>query len=417
MDLGLDDILDDVAAIQRIPAIPVILQVLAKATGMGFLVVARVTAERWVACSVLDRIDFGLTAGGELPVKTTLCSEVLDFGREVVIDEVATDPTYAAHHTPALYGLQSYIAVPIVLPNGEVFGTLCAIDPKPHKPSESVEIFRLFADLISFHLDALQKLDQSRTELTQANAELDNSRFDLATSQASLLDAETGSELREQFIAVLGHDLRNPLAAIEGGRRILSNQVSDPKSERVLRLMGESVSRMSGLIDNVMDFARGRLGGGIGIERSPDGEIEPLLSQVINEIRSAYPDREIITNFAISEPVSVDHARFAQMVSNLLGNAITHGSESTPIRISAAAAGDGFELSITNAGEPIPPAAMERLFQPFYRGQVRPSMQGLGLGLYIASQIAKAHGGALIVRSNAQETCFTFRMPLRQSEI
>ncbi|NGP17743.1 GAF domain-containing sensor histidine kinase [Devosia aurantiaca] len=408
----MDEILDDVAAIQRIPAIPVILQVLAKATGMGFLVVARVTADRWIACSVLDTIDFGLKAGDELPIATTLCQDVKNLRGSVVIDEVASDPVYASHHTPAIYGLQSYIAVPITLPDGSIFGTLCAIDPKPKKPSEALEMFRLFADLISFHLDASRELDQSRSDLTQANADLDNSRFDLATSQASLLDAENAAELREQFIAVLGHDLRNPLAAIEGGRRVLAGQVTDSKSERVLRLMSESVLRMSGLIDNVLDFARGRLGGGIHVDRSPDAKAETILAQVINEIKAAHPDRQIVTRFDITKPVAVDHARMAQMFSNLLGNAITHGTVSAPIVVTATTAADDFELTISNGGDPISPEAMKRLFQPFYRGEVRPSMQGLGLGLYIASQIAKAHGGMLEVHSDEEQTRFTFRMPL-----
>lgn len=389
-----------------------ILEVVAKVTRMGYVVVTRVTETRWVACAVLDHIDFGLKAGGELPVRTTLCSEVRAARQDVVIDDVSADPIYANHHTPAMYGLQSYISIPIILKNGEFFGTLCAIDPTPHKPSEAVEMFRLFAQLIAFHLDATRSLQDSRDHLQLATTERDSSRVSLAASEQNLLDAKAGSELREQFIAVLGHDLRNPLAAIEGGRRLLEKEHGDPKSARILRLMGESVQRMSGLIDNVMDFARGRLGNGIGIERVHGTRIEPLLAQVINEIKTAHPDRVISTQFDLDQPVDVDHARIAQMFSNLLGNAVTHGAVDRPIEVRAAVVGGHFELSVTNGGDPISPAAMDRLFQPFYRGEVRPSMQGLGLGLYIASQIAQAHGGRIDVTSDASETQFVFRMPL-----
>ncbi|MGA8898554.1 sensor histidine kinase [Bradyrhizobium sp.] len=101
------------------------------------------------------------------------------------------------------------------------------------------------------------------------------------------------------------------------------------------------------------------------------------------------------------------------MVSNLLGNALTHGAADKPVRIGASTANGMFVLWVANSGEPIPDAVAAQLFQPFFRGQVRASIQGLGLGLYIASQIAEAHDGTLTVASTAEETHFTFRMPLR----
>lgn len=100
------------------------------------------------------------------------------------------------------------------------------------------------------------------------------------------------------------------------------------------------------------------------------------------------------------------------MFSNLLGNAISHGAPDQPIMVDANMDGDVFELSVRNGGDPIPQAALDRLFQPFYRGEVKPSAQGLGLGLYIASQIAEAHGGRIEVQSDERQTVFTFRMPL-----
>ncbi len=100
------------------------------------------------------------------------------------------------------------------------------------------------------------------------------------------------------------------------------------------------------------------------------------------------------------------------MVSNLLANGLTHGSPDGPVRIHAATAGGELEVSVANAGKPIAAATRERLFQPFFRGEAQPSQNGLGLGLHIASEIAKAHGGAIEVASTPQETRFTFRMPM-----
>ena len=125
--------LNDIAAINSIEAVPSILQVVCHATGMGFAAVARVTEGRWIACSVLDQIDFGLKPGGELKVETTICHEIRQSRKGVVIDHVAEDAVYRGHHTPAIYGFQSYISMPIIWRDGSMFGTLCAIDPKPRR--------------------------------------------------------------------------------------------------------------------------------------------------------------------------------------------------------------------------------------------------------------------------------------------
>jgi sigma-B regulation protein RsbU (phosphoserine phosphatase) len=233
-----------------------------------------------------------------------------------------------------------------------------------------------------------------------------------ATSQEHLRAEREAAEFRDQFIAVLGHDLRNPLSAIRGGVEMLS--AKETLSERgrfILSLMDNSVLRMSGLIDNVLDFERGRLGGGIVLQRNADSPLTPVLRQVVDEIRAVTPGGVIESDFLLPDLVDCDHARIGQMLSNLLANAVTHGAPDLPVRVEAAIRDGMFELSVANGGAPIPPAAMERLFQPFVRGEVQASLQGLGLGLYIAAEIAKAHGGTLSVRSSALETRFTFAMP------
>jgi PAS domain S-box-containing protein len=150
----------DLIAVESIAAVPTILDVICQTTGMGFAAVARVTDNRWVACSVKDEIGFGLKPGGELQVATTICNEIRESGAPVVIDHVAEDPAYCGHPTPAMYGFQSYVSMPIRLPDGSFFGTLCAIDPRPARLSNPsvVGTFKMFADLIGFHLDAHRRL-------------------------------------------------------------------------------------------------------------------------------------------------------------------------------------------------------------------------------------------------------------------
>lgn len=389
----LTDFEADLAAIDRIQAVPTLLEVVCRTTGTGFAAVARVTGDRWIACAVRDEIGFGLRPGGELKVETTICHEIRQSGQKVVIDHVAEDEAYCQHHTPAMYGFQSYISMPILLADGSFWGTLCALDPRPARLTnpETIGMFKLFAELIGFHLNASERL---------------------ATSEASLLDERKTAELREQFIAVLGHDLRNPLASIDAGARMLLKEPLTAKGGALVGLIQSSIGRMAELIDNVLDFAHGRLGGGLTLERDAHVPLGQVLEQVVDELRTAWPNRRIETQLAVTKAVSCDRARLAQLLSNLVANALTHGASEERILVRAATLDGSFELSVANQGEPIPPSTLERLFQPFFRVAVRPSQQGLGLGLYIASEIARAHGGSLSVTSDHEETRFTFRMPL-----
>lgn len=359
---------------------------------MGFAAVARVTEDRWIACSVLDEIDFGLKPGGELKVETTICNEIRGHLETVAIDHVSEDDAYCGHPTPALYGFQSYISTPIVLANGDFFGTLCAIDPKPARVnnSQTIGTLKLFAELIARHIDAARQL---------------------ASSEAKLTDEKASAELRELFIAVLGHDLRNPLASIQAGTKRIARFSDNEQVRMTVALMQKSVDRMANLIENVMDFARGRLGDGIHLRRSSDAPLEPVLTQVIEELRVSWPERRIDAEFQLTRIIDCDRDRLGQLFSNLLGNALTHGAEGSTVRVYAADEGDEFVLWIANPGRPIPEDRMAQLFKPFSHDSGS-SKQGLGLGLYIASEIAAAHGGELSVTSTSEETRFVLRMPI-----
>ena len=231
-------------------------------------------------------------------------------------------------------------------------------------------------------------------------------------AQASLLNERETAALRDQFIAILGHDLRNPISSIDAGLRLLLRTSLEDKGKELVRLMQNSVGRMSSLTSNVLDFARGKLGGGFPIERSKERPLKPVLELVSDELANSYPERRIDLKFEFADPIVCDCERIGQMFSNLLANALTHGDLDTPIRVEATAGDGTFTLSVANSGEAIAPAIMNDLFLPFRRGDGHTSKQGLGLGLFIASEIARAHGGALTVSSSEQETKFTFQMPL-----
>ena len=221
----------DLDAIAAIPAIPLILEVVCRTTGLGFAAVARVTEARWIACAVKDDIAFGLLPGSELKVETTICNEIRASREAVVIDHVSRHPHFRAHPTPAMYGFESYISMPVILVAGEFFGTLCAIDPKPGALDNPtvIGLFKLLADLIAFHLDAYRRL---------AASEQENAR------------------LRDRFRAGLGHDMRNTLAAMEAGTRLLQKTALDARATLIVGEMQDSARRLSQQVSDAMQGHR-----------------------------------------------------------------------------------------------------------------------------------------------------------------
>lgn len=371
---------------------PTLLDVICRTTGMGFAAVARVTEQRWITCSVKDDIAFGLKPGDELKVETTICHEIRQSGEPVIIDHVEKDELFCSHHTPAMYGFQSYISIPIFLKDGRFFGTLCSIDPRPARLNtpEVIGMFKLFAELIAFHL---------------------SSADELKIMQARLEEEQENAKLREQFIAILGHDLRNPVGAILSSAQLLLRMPVEDRVKRIADIMQSSAYRMRGLIDNILDFAQSHLGGGIQTNILEDQPLAEILKHVVDELALISPDRYVSFKLNLEDPVGCDGKRIAQVFSNLLSNAITYGRPDTPVRVQVTSANGVFTLTVSNAGDDIPKHVLDTLFRPFSRGQNKSSQKGLGLGLFIASEIAKAHKGELIAESHNGETTFTLRMP------
>jgi signal transduction histidine kinase len=147
------------------------------------------------------------------------------------------------------------------------------------------------------------------------------------------------------------------------------------------------------------------------LNRSINEPLQPILEHVIEEHQTVRPDVEIISRFDLKQPVFCDDSRISDLLSNLLGNALTHGKSNAPVYVEAAVRNGEFVMSVINEGDKIPENQIDQLFQPFARGKVKKGQDGLGLGLFIALEIAQAHGGQINVFSNDIETRFTFTMP------
>lgn len=384
----------DIATIGRIKAVPALLQVICESTGMRFAAVARVTDTTWTACAVLDQLGFGLQVGGELELNTTLCDEIRGHHQTIIIDKASEDPLFCNHLTPRTYRFESYISVPVFRSNGAFFGTICALDPNPAKLKDSAiaPMIESFARLLSIQMESEDVLIQ--------------------TEQALAHEREV-AELREQFIAVLGHDLRNPLFAISAGAEMLLRRAVDERSIALIEHIIISGNRASRLVGDVLDFARGRLGAGIIVSMTPLTDLSQALHHVVSEVHRVNPQRVFNVRIGDLHNLRGDRDRIAQLLSNLVANAIHHGSKQGPVDIDAYIHEQRFTLSVRNQGTPIPAAVMAQLFHPFKRHNADAPQSGLGLGLYIANQIAEAHGGSMQVSSSSDHgTLFTFLLPL-----
>ncbi|KIU49400.1 MULTISPECIES: ATP-binding protein [Pseudomonas] len=384
----------DLATIARINAVPAILQVICETTGMRFAAVARVTENNWTACAVLDNLGFGLGVGGELDVATTLCHEIRGSHQTIVIDKASEDARYCHHPTPRLYRFESYISVPVFRTNGSFFGTICALDPAPAALTGSAiqPMMESFARLLTIQIESEEAAQQTEAALKK----------ELAIA-----------ELREQFIAVLGHDLRNPLFAITAGAELLVKRLGDARSRTIAEHILASGRRATELVRDVLDFARGRLGNGIMVNIQPCPDLDTALRQVASELQRVYPQRVIRLHIDDLSGMCCDRERITQLLSNLLANALNHGDANSPVDVSARIEQQVFTLGVHNQGAPIAPAVMAQLFQPFSRPLDGTPQSGLGLGLYIANQIALAHGGRMeVVSSREAGTLFSLRLPL-----
>jgi signal transduction histidine kinase len=230
---------------------------------------------------------------------------------------------------------------------------------------------------------------------------------------AQLQERTEALQLSEMFVAVLGHDLRNPLNAIVTSAHLLQRQSAEPPVKKAADLILSSGRRMGRMIEDMLDLARARLAGGIPLRREPL-DLGALIERVVREHQTVFPARRIERHQQGTLWGDWDADRFAQVVSNLLGNALQYGDPDMPIEVRMDGQDDArVMLAIANGGV-IPEDVLPKLFDPF-RGGARTTTrtEGLGLGLYIVQQLVLAHGGTIEVESSDGRTVFRVVVPRR----
>lgn len=413
------DLAAEIGAVQAFGAAPDILDIVLRETGTGFAAIACLgdveDLGRGVVCAGRAGPGSGWASkpgrGGAEAVETVLRDALDDWRAPVAIADTSVRPRWRDHSVVRRFGIQCWLSAPIARRDGTLFGALCAIDmaPRALDRAETCAMVCGFAELIGRALDG--HAAQRATRPAAAPAALP-------------LDRESVPRLRDEFVAVLGHDLRSPLASLASGLRVLGREQMDERPARILAQMQATIGRMDALIDNLLDLARRRVGHGLAVEIAACDDLGTEIAQVVAEIRVA-TGREIALDWQAEGVVHCDSRRIGRLASNLLGNAVRHGDPAAPIRVEGRLDGASFCLAVENGGDPIPPARIERLFRPFRRGadgaDIRASGapdegadgpgQGLGLGLYISREIARAHGGTLDLESAAGRTRATLVIP------
>ena len=224
----------DIQTIQSIEAVPHIMKMLSDATGLRFICIARVTEVKWTTCAVLDLVDFNLNPGDELDITTTFCSQVRRSTQPIVIEHAQKDAHYSKSEIPIMYGFEIQNQI------------------------------KSFAELISRQIEVDERL---------------------SIAESDLFNQKTAFKLQEQFIAILGHDLRTPLSALTMGVSFLKQQVKDETSQRILARMDNSTTRMTRLISDVMDLTRGKMGNGIELNIKTVDNLEDTLIHSFRIIR------------------------------------------------------------------------------------------------------------------------------------
>ncbi|HVZ72431.1 MAG TPA: response regulator [Polyangia bacterium] len=230
--------------------------------------------------------------------------------------------------------------------------------------------------------------------------------------QRQKIELANNLRMNEMFVGILGHDLRTPLSSVVTGAQLLERQLEDDKHLRTVRRMVSSAARMRDMIDQLLDLTRARLGGGLGFVRTRRNvDVTELVGRVADEARASTPDRQVTIAGAGECRTAGDATRLQQLFSNLVTNALKHGTPGTPVSVDVEASDDEIVVLVRNAGA-IPPALLPRIFDPFRGNRATSGSQGLGLGLYISQQIAAAHGGTIAVESSPEAgTTFCVRLP------
>lgn len=310
------------------------------------------------------------------------------------------------HHTHWLPLLQmqgsiSEVKIDVVTREGETIPMVlnATLDPQGDDVTQLVSAF------------VARDRDQYERELLEARKGLQKSVEEATRLQEIATDRAL---LAEQMIGIVSHDLRNPLGTVALGIQTLEVAGLSGSQTPVVNRMRRSLRHANHLISDLLDFTEARLGGGLSASISACN-LHEVVAEAVDNLQQLNPSYRLRCQRKGSGACEVDPTRIAQLVGNLVSNAVAYGAKDAPITITTTGYEDGCSISVHNEGEPIPPALQETIFSPMKRADSTPSAtRSVGLGLYIVKMIASAHGGTVEVESTQENgTTFTVTLPAR----
>jgi signal transduction histidine kinase/CHASE3 domain sensor protein len=308
--------------------------------------------------------------------------------------------------------LRSFMGVPLTI-GGRVLGAITFVMAESHRtygPAD-LEFARALADRAAIAVENARLFREVEGARASISAQL-------LVEERRRREAEDQTRFAETFVGMLGHDLRNPLNAIIMTTRLLRRIAKAPNEMTAVERVASSARRMSNMVGQLLDLTRSRLAGGIPIDKVPT-DLCTVASEVVDELRRAYPGRVVEWTGGTGVHARADRDRLAQVFSNLVGNALEHGAPDQPVTVGIRTTGSDVTVTVHNHGAPISSEQLSDLFEPF-RGKVIRSerSKGLGLGLYISEQIIRAHGGRIEVASTPERgTTFSVVLPGTDGEL
>jgi sigma-B regulation protein RsbU (phosphoserine phosphatase) len=230
--------------------------------------------------------------------------------------------------------------------------------------------------------------------------------------KAAYLKAQQRATFAEQMVAIVSHDLKNPLTAIKMATQMLSRSERPPREAMLLGHVAQSTDRAERMIADLLDLALVRVGRGLAVKRAP-ANLQQLVRHSVEELQVAFPAATWIHQASGEAVVMLDADRIQQAIGNLASNAVAYGETSLPITVGCHIEEESVLLSVHNFGAPIPESASSALFEPMVRGASETGhLRSIGLGLFIVREIVAAHGGTVSLESTAETgTVFTLKLP------
>ncbi|KUM34161.1 GAF domain-containing protein [Pseudomonas sp. EpS/L25] len=380
--------IESIELLASLDAITTLLRVVCDLSGLKFAAVAEVSEQRWTACAVHDRLDYGLAVGTELELEATFCSHVRSSHDPVIIADVAQDPAYCDHPLPQLYGWGSYVSLPVFRPNGTFFGTLCGFDRVPApllaQPSTIVTLegfARLLGELIAHE-------EQRRDETPGPRSDSD-------------LQA-----LREQLLALLDDDLHRPLQRLSHAAAAWAEQLPavHPWQAEARQLARRSADGA--------DFVRARLGHGPLLKPTLVNGVNEAFEALIGELVVRCPDRRFSTALPASPgALRLDLPHLLRALEAVLEFGVAGSAPGGVIHLQGEIKERTYRLQVEYPGPPLEAATLPQLFQPRLVTSGTDASPRLEVGLYLAQEIVRGHGGVLTARTQDGRNRLTLTLP------